>query len=762
VEFSLVSIPTVRASSSQSSGHTFASHKLAASKSSTLISLARFALLGLAASSLLSFIEWIDLNIQLTPVFESASERLMLSAYLSLNLLVGSMLGLLVGLCAEVSALLKRGIEKLIARRGEAGIASKAIAVLMASALGAFLLNQQPQIHGYAVALLREAEKFRHLTRPLLALENLFSYLVVMGLLIGCSIVWLLARKSPSWPAAMRVLWLVGLLLIIGFAYYVDSRIEVQQYEYSMHRSMFLLGMTMAMALAASLYLRAGGLRFPKSISIIAAIAILAGVALTFARFDENQNLKTQIFYRTTQAKQHFKLAQWALDFDRDGYSPYLGGGDADDSRASINPGAIETIGDGVDNNCIGGDLTDEEMARWQEQFNAPNLNPSRRRLNVIYFFIDTMRDDHLGAYGYARNTSPNIDRLAARSSVFENAYTPSPYTYEAAPKFMQSTYWDARSETWTEAMSRNGYKTILFPRRLSMLLRHVNGMEQIVDASRKGLKQTIDAAIDVLGNTLADRPFCAYIYSSDPHRPYRPHEGINFGSAIIDQYDAEIAYTDYHLGRLFDWMEKSGRMNDTMVIIMSDHGESFGERMVYKHNAQVYDEQMRVPMIFYVPGLPPRRIADYVSTVDLGTTILNLVGIDFGKDRAGISLLPLMEGNAGALSHPPVYGEHSLISQSPYLESHKMVDPESKKYMVVTQDGYKLIYNRNFYNFELYNLKEDPEELRNLYDRMPEKAAVMKKLLGQFVDIVGVRRPWNADEQKFYFGVGDDEEDKQ
>ncbi|HEX8186044.1 MAG TPA: sulfatase, partial [Blastocatellia bacterium] len=533
-------------------------------------------------------------------------------------------------------------------------------------------------------------------------------------------------------------------------------------YEYSMHRSMFLLCTTLGMALAASLYPSLPRFRRLKALSILLAIAIIAGVAFTFARFDKNQNLKTQVFYRTTQSKQHFKLAQWALDFDRDGYSSYLGGGDADDSRADINPGAAEIVGDGVDNNCIGGDLTDQAMNDWQDQFTAlqaPAVPPARR-LNVIFFFIDTLRDDHLGAYGYARGTSPNIDKLAARSSVFENAYSPSPYTYEAAPKFMQSMYWDARSESWTEVMARNGYKTILFPRRLSMLLRHVKGMEQVVDAARKGLKQTIDAAIETLGNTPADRPFCTYIYASDPHRPYRPHEGINFGPAVMDQYDGEIAYLDHHLGRLFDWMEESGRMNDTMVVIMSDHGESFGERMVYKHNSQVYDEQMRVPMIVYVPNQAPRRIPDYVSTVDLGTTILSLAGIDYSKDRAGISLLPLMRGEP--LDHPPVYGEHTIASVSPYTGAGQAAAPEITKYMVVTQDGFKLIYNRNFYSFELFNLKDDPKELRNLYDRMPGKAAEMKKLLGQFVDTVRVRRPWDADEQKFYFGTGEDDEDKE
>jgi arylsulfatase A-like enzyme len=756
-----VSRPTARIASAERPGQNLNSEEQTIHQPSQVISLVNYALAGLAATFLLSFIEWVDLNIQLTPVFESASERLAFTSYFSLNLLAGSIIGLLAGLTVHAASFLKRHLQSLFAGSGKPRASHTLIAGLIAAALAAVLLNQQPQIHGFALALLREAEKFRHLAKPLLMFETLFSYLVVMGLFIGCSMAWMLARKSQSWPAAIRTGWLSGLLLMIGFAYYVDSRIEVQQYEYSMHRLMFLLDMTLGMALVASLNFSPSRLRHSKAISIIAVTIVFAGVAFNISRFDKNQNLKTQVFYRTTQAKQHFKLAQWALDFDRDGYSPYLGGGDGDDRRADINPGAVEIIGNGIDNNCLGGDLTEDGMQDWQAQFDGLSGagNPSAKRLNVIYFFIDTLRDDHLGAYGYPRNTSPNIDKLAARSSVFDNAYTPSPYTYEAAPKFMQSTYWDARAESWTEVMARSGYKTILFPRRLSMLLRHVKGMEEIADASRKGLKQTIDAAIEVLGNTPTDRPFCAYIYSSDPHRPYRMHEGISFGSSLIDQYDGEIAYTDHHLGRLFDWMEKSGRMNDTMVVIMSDHGESFGERMVYKHNSQVYDEQMRVPMIVYVPNQEPRRIADYVSTVDLGTTILDLVGIDYGNDRAGVSLLPLMRGEP--LDHPPIYGEHILVSQSPYLDSNKMADPDSRKYMVVTQDGFKLIYNRNFYSFELFNLKEDPRELRNLYDRMPEKAAAMKKLLGQFVDVVGARRPWDADEQKFYFGVGDDEEDK-
>jgi arylsulfatase A-like enzyme len=761
-----VSRPTPLVVAPQNSNQVSEKKERAEKRSSLASSLGNYALLGAAAAFLLGLVEWVDLSFQLAPAFASLSERLTLTSYFSLNLLVGSVIGLLVGMFARAASLLKRFAQRKLARGGSARPIHKLVAGLGVAALAAILLNQQPQIHGYAIGLLREAEKFPRMARPLLAVENLLSYLVVMGLIIACSIAWMLVRWSASWPLLIRSMWVLALAAVIIAAYYVDSRVEVQQYEYSMHRSMWLLDTALAMALVGSIHLarKRRGRKSPlkKLMAVTVLIEVAAAVVFTFAVFDRSQNLKTQVFYRTTQAKQHFKLAQWALDFDRDGYSPYLGGGDMNDRDRKINPGVLETVGDGVDNNSVGGDLTEQAINDWQGQFAALHAapNPSPQKLNIIYFFIDTLRADHLGAYGYGRNISPNIDRLAARSFVFENAYTPSPYTYEAAPKFMQSAYWDGHFETWTEVMRRNGYRTILFPRRLSMLLRYVKGMDQAVDASRKGLKQTIDAAIETLGNTPTDQPFCAYIYSLDPHRPYRAHEGINFGPSLIDQYDGEINYLDYHLGRLFDWMEKSGRINDTMVVIMSDHGESFGERMVYRHNSQLYDDQMRVPMIFYVPGQGPRRIPDYVSTVDLGTTILNVTGLECPKEQAGVSLLPLMRGEA--FIHPPVYGEHIVIDEAPSLGPDRAVHPESRKYMVITQDGYKLIYNRNFYNFELFNLKDDPKENHNLYDRMPAKAAEMKRLLGRFVDIAAIKRPWDADEHKFYFGAGDDDEDKE
>ncbi len=753
---------TVRFASAEDSNQESNPKQQTEKKTSLRAALARYAIAGFAAALLLSLVEWIDLNIQLTPVFDSFTERLIFTAYFSLNLLIGSIIGLLVGLAARIGSLFKSKLEGVIAQKREPKPIHNLVAGLIVSLIGAALFYLIPEVFRFSLGNIREAEKIS-LARTLLRAERLFVYLSIAGLLVSCWILWAIARASGTMRSALRYGWLLLLILFIAAAYYVDSRIEVQQYQYSLHRTMFLIAFALTLTLVASLYsafysklnqfISAHSFIkriFAPSISFI----IIAAVVFTFFHFDKNQNLKTQIFFRSTQAKQFFNLARWALDFDRDGYSALLGGGDLDDTRADINPARAEIIADGIDNNCAGGDLTEQDLTDWMQQHQLLNTasNPDAKRFNVIFIFIDTVRADHLSVYGYQRNTSPNLAKLAERASVFENAFTPSPYTFEAMPKFMKSSYWDAHVETWTEVLARNGYDTILFPRRTQTMLRYIKGISHVVRDGTKGLKQTVDAAINTLAGQPADKPFAAFIYSSDPHMPYIRHKEFDFGSSLADLYDGEIAFTDYHLGRLFDWLKQSGRINDTIVVVMADHGESLGERAVYKHTSQLYNEQARVPMIINMPGLPARRISDYVSTIDLGSTILNAVGIACPKEYTGVSLLPLLRGEP--FTRPPVYGEQTLTQDSEYIPLDQYVYPDTKKFMVITQDGYKLIFNREAYSFELFNLKDDPTEQRNLYDRMPEKAAAMKQLLGRFIDVVSVSRPPDADEKKYDLGL--------
>ncbi|HKQ05556.1 MAG TPA: sulfatase-like hydrolase/transferase [Blastocatellia bacterium] len=723
--------------------------------------LLRYTLAGGVAALLLAGLEWAETSVQLTPVFASFGERLIFTAYFSMNLLSGAVIGLAVGAAFCIGLALQKKLASWIAR-GAIRWLHEVIAALIVCGVFAFALNQQWYAHRFAMSLIREAEKIERLNALLLNHERATSYLILLAFVIfAASLSWL-AHAASRFPFWLRAAYLMALALFVGIAYTLDVRTEPLLYEHSFHQLMFVLATAAGMALVATAYSTSPRLQsvWPRlrpttrRLMTITGLVIFIGALLfTFFYFDRNQNLKVQIFSRTVQAKKHFRLIQWAVDFDRDGYSAILGGGDLNDNRADINPGQLEVVSDGTDNNCIGGDLTRKELERWRRERESHYVAPQAgaRRLNVIYVFIDALRPDRLGAYGHTRNTSPNLDKLAARGTVFENAYTPAPNTFEALPKFMQSSYWDAQLPTWTEVLAQNNYNAILFPRRIVTLLRHVRGMTVAPHSADGTFAGSVDTAIDLLSKAPADRPFAAYLYATDPHRPYRVHEGFDFGRNDNEHYDSEIAYDDHQLGRLFDWMEQAGRMKDTMVVIMADHGESLGERGVHKHSSQLYNEQSRIPMIIYVPDTAPRRVSAYVSSVDLGATILNAVGLDYPKDYAGVSLMPLLRGEA--MAHPPIYAEQTTEEDSPYLPPEKNLVPNGKKYMVITQDGFKLVYNRDYYAFELFDLKNDPGEVRNLYNAQPERAAEMRALLGRYIDVVQASRPADADETQYHFG---------
>jgi arylsulfatase A-like enzyme len=719
-------------------------------------SLYRYALVGAVAAFLLSLIEWLDLQIQLTPVFASFKERLIFTAYFSLNILVGAFVGLLLGMFARLSIFLKDKVVNLFEQGKGKRPGLGLLAGISIFTIAAILFKQQPHVHGYLTGLIREAEKIDPLRAFLLNHERSISYAMMLGLVVFLWILWRLARSAGQAKKPIKSGLFLILALLVLVAYAIDSRVEVQLYDPSLHRSLFIFSTAVMMTLVGAIYFSSPRLQESriKTPALVGAFVLLvAAAAFTFNHFDKNQNLKNQTVFRTTQIRQNILLLQWALDFDRDGWSPFLGGGDADDHNPDINPSRNELAGDGIDNNCVGGDLTQADIDEWKKGWAVCHVapNPDAKRLNVIYVFVDALRADHLGAYGYARNTSPNLDRLAAKAQLFENGFTPAPNTFEALPKFTQGNYWDAHLEGWPEIIAKQGYNAMVFPRRLPVMLRHVKGMKIVQEARVKTFEETIDVAMKVLNEAPKEKPFAAYLYATDTHRPYKFHEQFNFGKSLTDLYDGEVAYVDYHLGRLFDWLESAGRMRDTMIVIMADHGESLGERGVYKHSSQLYNEQLHIPYLIYVPDLQPQRISAYVSSIDLGPTILHTVGVDYPKDCAGVSLLPLMKGER--FEHPPVYAEQTYRYQSFFVRPDQNVSLEMKKYAVITQDGFKLIYNRNPNSFELFNLKSDPREQRNLFNYEPQRGEIMKQMVGRYVDMILVSRPWDADESQYVWG---------
>ena len=720
-------------------------------------------LAGAAGFLLLNVLEQLDLNWRLNSTFASPSDRLVLLAYSSVGVLVGAVVGSLAGVLVVLFSAIAGLVRKAIGRLKPRWLHST-FALFFTAGIAAIVLNQFSRVNSFVIGLIREFEKLGLVRDTLLNHERSTSYLILITIVAVCALMVTVARVSAGMNRYLRLLWIAALTAGILLIYYADSRVEVQLYEFTLHRSLYLAGVLLSMTLAGTLggpepignWWRRQPQHRRRAISAGAIVILSISVVFTFLHFGTNQSLKTQLFFRSTQAKQNFLLAWWALDRDRDGYSAWLDGGDADETSAEINPGIPERVGDGIDNNGLAGDLTGQDLDDWRNQHKAlRSVSPSdQRRFNVIYFFIDTVRADHLSVYGYNRNTTPNLDRLAERSMVFENGFSPAARTSEAIPRFMQSSYWDTKQASWTEELARNDYNVMLFPGRRSWE-RYARMMPVVRGAQGKPLKENIDFVIETLGKTPSDRPFCAFVYIPDPHLPYVRHAEFDFGSSNTDLYDGELAYTDSCIGRLLDWVEQAGRLEDTMIVVMSDHGESLGERDVYHHATQLYNEQTRVPMIVYHPELGPRRVRDYVSTIDLGSTILSANGITSPDSYLGINLLTLLRGES--VRRPPVFGEVTKQEISKFVTLEQQVHPETKKYMAIAHDGFKIIFNRDVFSFELYDLKQDPKEEHNLYSVMPEKAAEMKRIVLQYVDIVTASRPWDADEGRYSKASGAD-----
>ena len=278
---------------------------------------------------------------------------------------------------------------------------------------------------------------------------------------------------------------------------------------------------------------------------------------------------------------------------------------------------------------------------------------------NVVLITIDTLRADHLGSYGYERPTTPRIDQLAAESLVFEDAHAPSSWTLPSLASLMTSVYPSSHGtilreqvlgdgfRSLAEQLQGNGYYTggivsqAFASRRFGLDRGFSYFDDKLAELSRgnelfkKTSKVLSDKAIKWLAARAAEetpRPWFLWLHYFDPHLAYVPHSGYSeqFGTEKdIDLYDGEIAWTDFHVGRVLDALRDSGFEENTVVVLTSDHGEEFGDHGGRYHRTTLYREVLHVPLIVRIPGRPPERSSRLTSLVDVAPLILGLTESD-------------------------------------------------------------------------------------------------------------------------------------
>ncbi len=373
----------------------------------------------------------------------------------------------------------------------------------------------------------------------------------------------------------------------------------------------------------------------------------------------------------------------------------------------------------------------------------SPSASPTQvlGDVNVIVLSLDTTRADRIGCYGYADAATPAIDALAARGVRFENAYAQAPLTLPSHCSMMTGRYPrehgvrvngrnalnDAHPTLAAEAKER-GYATGAFV--AASVLHSRYGLDRgfdvfgddmgamvsentHADPQRRGDSVT-DEAIAWF-ETVKDQKFFAWLHYYDPHDPYDPPEP--FASAHASSaYDGEIAFMDSQIKRVMDWLDTNTLTDRTLIVIVGDHGESFGEHGEFGHTIFLYDTNLRVPMVFAHPSLPSgKRIDAVVEVVDVFPTVFALLGWSQPEGLLSRSLAAAIHGAA----LPPIesYSEGQYVNWSYGWAEQRSLTTARWKYISSTTP-------------ELYDRSVDPDERTSVIERYPDVAEQMHEAL--------------------------------
>ena len=372
-------------------------------------------------------------------------------------------------------------------------------------------------------------------------------------------------------------------------------------------------------------------------------------------------------------------------------------------------------------------------------------FKPSQRP-NIILVLVDALRADHLGAYGYERNTTPVLDRFARENVLFTRAVSASNWTpasiasmftglyatshgmvppvHNAATAHLLSVRLSQNFDTLAEILKRGGYQTaaVITNPWLKKEFDYAQGFDTYKSMKRSSANTVTESATRILAKLLKKKaPFFLYLHYLDPHEPYEPPPPYNLlfqgplrngrHSAEIEEtsglYDGEIRFADMEIGKFFEELRRLNLYKDAFIIVVADHGEQLGERGYLGHGDRLYAEETHIPLIMK-SGESPHEVRETVSNIDIFPTIIGAAHIAIPADTPAISLR----------EEHRLRKRRSVISESFQKYHHKAL---------VTGEGKKIImdfgspYNPENQDFErtmaaarvegLFDLDRDPLE---------------------------------------------------
>ncbi len=325
---------------------------------------------------------------------------------------------------------------------------------------------------------------------------------------------------------------------------------------------------------------------------------------------------------------------------------------------------------------------------------------PAPTSPSILLLTLDTTRADHLGTYGYFRDTSPTLDALAAESVVFERYLVPMSITLPSHMSVFTSTFPDEHGvvanmahgglrfvpspqlESFAQLAAGQGYVTagIVSSSPLKKYTGIATGFQQYYEPTGEArhARETTDLAVEWV-KAAPDRPFFLWVHYFDPHWPYNPPPrwsdvfhgkdadvqagwlaerravpediGLAKVEAKVDKYDAEIRYMDHQIGRLFAALRAKGGWDDLVVVVVGDHGEGLMQHS-YPSHGHVWNEQVNAPFFLRIPEMAARRVAEPVSAVDVIPTLLGQIDLpeearflaqSSGRDALATAAVPVV-----------------------------------------------------------------------------------------------------------------------
>ncbi|MDY0060984.1 MAG: sulfatase [Myxococcota bacterium] len=659
--------------------------------------------------------------------------RLLAAAAHPRTALVALLLPAVAGLGGVLAGLLVPGVRQLLA------FASRHPGPSLGGGLGALL--------GLRVAEAAATHLFPRLHRPdlaglLLALAAVLPVVVLGGLggLLGAGLV--RRRAATTLPTTTVSRLTPGLLLLGGLGWATWRLLALDLLPHLPGSARWTAGATAGLLLLALCW--PGGVR-PRPATawllLLALLGPLLGLGGAHLLYPTARRERLLLEAHSPWARQVLPRLRPFWDRDHDGFSGGWGGGDCDDGDPRVHPGAVDPPGDARDQDCLGGDppaaLLEDPLGLAGLPARAPlpaGFTPYR---GAVLLVIDALRLDATGV-GKGPSATPELDRLATQGALFTGARSPAPGTWPAIPALLTgrlpgSLRWTGRTSppalgpenrTLAEVLGEAGVPSHGL---VSGYMKwRLFGMEQGFASYESAIPRDpppeprdhssplfTEQAQRLLAR-LPDQRLFLYVHYIDPHHPYVVHPGFTRGESPKERYLGELRYTEHHVARLVDGLRADPAAADLLVIVTADHGEEFREHAGQFHASQLYEESLRVPLVFLGRGIRPSVQEQPVSLVDLFPTLLDLLGVPHPPELGlqGRSLAPDLLG-----SPPPGADRRPLFAElGPW---------EKQPAAAVLEEGrHKGILRRGGDLFELYDLVPDPGERRDLADQEPERAA--------------------------------------